>query len=174
MQLLCVTRDILIVGCYSCYASASVLRDGALKTFRLMPGQDVISRLTEKGFNATEIDALVLSHSHFDHIGDMDSLPRTTQVICGPGTLKAMRPGYPKNEHSEWWSKWFEEREFLELPSTDIKDKWNSATGSKLNSKNTDMKWQTLACYDNALDGFGDGSFWIVDTPGVSGSVNTL
>lgn len=164
-------RDILTVG--YC-ASASVLRDGALKTFRLMPGQDVISRLTEKGFNVTEIDALVLSHSHFDHIGDMDSLPTKTRVVCGPGTLEAMRPGYPKNEQSEWWSKWFEEREFLELPSTDIKDIWNSATGSKLNSKNTDMKWQTLACYDNALDWFGDGSFWIVDTPGVSGSVNTL
>ncbi|KAJ9105301.1 hypothetical protein QFC21_001669 [Naganishia friedmannii] len=143
-----------------------VLRDGILKTFRVVPGQDVISRLTEKGFNVTEIEALVLSHSHFDHIGDFDTLPSETRVICGPGTLEAMRPGYPEDEQSEWWSKWFEERELVQLPSTDVTDSWTASIGSKLNPRNTGMRWQKLACYEHAVDWFGDGSFWIVNTPG--------
>lgn len=29
-------------------------------------------------------------------------------------------------------------------------------------------KWEEVGCFENAVDWFGDGSFWLIDTPGVS------
>lgn len=135
-----------------------------------MPGQDVIARLHEGNFNSSSIDALVLSHHHFDHVGDLSTLPPHTKVVCGPGTVKAMQPGYPKDESSPWWSKWFEERDFLELPATEKTEDWQGSIAVFANPEKAARRWKKVACYDHAVDWFGDGSLWFVDTPGVSDS----
>lgn len=127
----------------------------------------MITRLEEERFDTSIIDALVLSHHHFDHIGDISALPSHTKVVCGPGTLKAMQPGYPEDESSTWWSKWFVERDFLELPPTEKTEDWDGSIEEFANPKSAARKWRKVACYDHAVDWFGDGSFWIVETPGV-------
>jgi len=32
-------------------------------------------------------------------------------------------------------------------------------------------KWERVGCFDIGVDWFGDGSFWLIDTPGVSPSL---
>lgn len=150
-------------------STCRALRDRIFKLFDIVPDKDVMARLAEGNFDMSTIDALVLSHHHFDHIGDISTLPPHAKVICGPGTLQAMQPGYPEDESSPWWSKWFEEHEFLELPSTEIMEKWEGPIAEFATSKKAARKWQKVACYEHAVDWFGDGSLWFVDTPGVSG-----
>jgi L-ascorbate metabolism protein UlaG (beta-lactamase superfamily) len=41
-----------------------------------------------------------LSHSHFDHVGDVSKLPPSTRLFVGPGTLKNALPGYPADNNS--------------------------------------------------------------------------
>ena len=137
------------------------------KTFRIAPDKDVLDRLTESGFDPSTIDALVLSHQHFDHIGDIGALPKGVDVICGPGTLEKISPGYPADQASPWRGKWLEARDFFELPPTCETRSWDGAIAVCVSPVVVERKWQHLACFDHAVDWFGDGSLWIVDTPGV-------
>jgi metal-dependent hydrolase (beta-lactamase superfamily II) len=50
-----------------------ILEKGSIK--------DVLDRLTESGFDPSTIDALVLSHQHFDHIGDISKVTPGQQGI---------------------------------------------------------------------------------------------
>lgn len=43
----------------------------------------------------------LLSHHHWDHVGDMSRLPKETKLVVGPGFMGAFTPGFPVDEHSE-------------------------------------------------------------------------
>ena len=55
-------------------------------------------RFAEKGMDG--VSKVILSHSHFDHVGDLSALPKEVEVVVGPGFKKAMMPGYPTNAES--------------------------------------------------------------------------
>lgn len=139
-----------------------------------MPDKDVLTRLAEGGFDLSTIDALILSHHHFDHFGAIDALPPGVNIVCGRGTLEEMRPGYPEDGEAPWWSRWFKERTFLELPSTRESQGWDGMIGDCTNPADAERRWQKLGCYDHAVDWFGDGSLWFVDTPGVRQHLDAL
>jgi glyoxylase-like metal-dependent hydrolase (beta-lactamase superfamily II) len=40
---------------------------------------------------------ILLSHCHFDHIGDPSRFPSSTSLVVGPGFREAFLPGYPSN-----------------------------------------------------------------------------
>lgn len=40
------------------------------------------------------------SHYHWDHQGDLDQFPPTTDLIVGPGFRKAFIPAYPEGAES--------------------------------------------------------------------------
>lgn len=92
------------------------------------------------------IDTIVLSHVHFDHTGDCRKFPRA-QLIVGPGTSAIAAPGYPKNHKSPFPGEPFEHPSFRELSL----------------EKDT---WVSLPHGLRGHDLFGDGSFYLVDTPG--------
>jgi glyoxylase-like metal-dependent hydrolase (beta-lactamase superfamily II) len=100
------------------------LSPGALKAFGNPDGtlpltvdKDVPTQLIEGGVPLESIDTIIwrygpctmssfecsllpISHSHFDHIGAIDKIPSTTQVVVGPGTLANSLPGYPVDPDS--------------------------------------------------------------------------
>lgn len=96
------------------------------------------------GVHSKDIEAVIWSHQHWDHTGNLDTFPGTTLVV-GPGFKKAHTPAYPTNQESALWDTDFQNREFREL---DI-----AGTGLKIGN-----------CH--AFDFFGDGSFYLLDTPG--------
>ncbi|KAL1303361.1 hypothetical protein AAFC00_006758 [Neodothiora populina] len=112
--------------------------------------KNVASILQEDGINVKSgaIDAVVWSHHHWDHLGDLaGTFPSSTQLIVGPGFKKAHLPGYPQNKNSPLLQQDFEDRDVREVDIASV------GTGRKVGRF-------------NAYDYFGDGSFYLLDTPG--------
>lgn len=119
--------------------------------WQIVVDRDVADILKDEGVDVDggAIESIIWSHHHWDHVGDASTFPHSTEIIVGPGFKDAHLPGYPKNKESPLLEKDFEGREVRELSF----DK--SAKGLKIGRF-------------NALDYFGDGSFYLLDTPGHS------
>ena len=99
-------------------------------------------RFAEKGMDG--VSKVILSHSHFDHVGDLSALPKEVEVVVGPAFKKAMMPGYPTNAESTFHEAELAGRDVFEVsfgPSTKI---------GKFES----------------YDLLGDGSIQILNSPG--------
>ncbi|KAJ9137990.1 N-acyl homoserine lactonase [Coniochaeta hoffmannii] len=138
---------------------------------------------------AAEVDVVVLSHVHWDHVGTASDFPRAAFVV-GSGTLDLLRNGagplYPADIFND---DEIPPSRTVELPpvrdrSPDVSNGVYveprhtpaPATASSLVPTSArDWAWRPLAAFPAALDFFGDGSFWIVDSPGhLYGHVNAL
>ncbi|RYP62757.1 hypothetical protein DL770_009538 [Monosporascus sp. CRB-9-2] len=112
------------------------------------PGSDVASMLDsdDSGVNIRSIDveAVIWSHNHFDHIGDVSTFPPTTDLVVGPGVRAVSWPGWPQQ------------------PEAIVRD--SDAEGRVVHeiSFETSLK---IGRFD-AFDFFGDGSFYLLSAPG--------
>lgn len=96
------------------------------------------------GRGGAGVTKVVLSHSHFDHVGNLSALPKEVEVIVGPGFKEAQMPGYPSNASSSFHEADFAGREVFEVPFE---------KGTKIGKmENYDL--------------FGDGSLQILNAPG--------
>ena len=59
----------------------------------------VVDILKEHGVAPESINAVIWSHSHWDHIGDPSTFPGSTDLVVGPG-FKVMLPAYPTSPKS--------------------------------------------------------------------------
>lgn len=109
--------------------------------------------MKDGGVNPDEIKALILSHWHYDHSGNIARLNKKTDVIVGPGSKKAFEPGYPANKESAFHEADFEGRNFIEPAFSD---------GFKVGGY-------------QAHDYFGDGSLYVLNVPGhTTGHISAL
>jgi hypothetical protein len=83
--------------------------------------------------------------------------------------LESIGPGYPHDPNSAWPAEWLTKYHFVELPGpSDVGDvKWKGEVAT-IASARRGRKWEGVGCFENGVDWFGDGSFWLIDTPGVS------
>ncbi|GMK54871.1 hypothetical protein CspeluHIS016_0114570 [Cutaneotrichosporon spelunceum] len=103
----------------------------------------------DHGVDAKTIEAVILSHVHFDHIGDIGQFPTSTKLIIGPKTGKAALPGYPTFKDSAVLDSdlpFGSEREVEEL--------------------NENSPWVRCGAFPQAIDYFGDGSLYILNAYG--------
>ncbi|KAL6242805.1 hypothetical protein RBB50_010451 [Rhinocladiella similis] len=108
--------------------------------------EDVVDLLSKGPVSPSSIHTVVFSHLHFDHVGDSTKFPDAT-LVAGPGGKAASAPGFPVNPGSPFESAPIQHAHYREL------------------SFEND-KWVPLGPFSRAHDFFGDGSFWLVDTPG--------
>lgn len=106
--------------------------------------RDVADVLTRGGVELGEIEAVVWSHHHWDHTGNVSRFPGSTDLVVGPGFKDAFGEGWPKVEGSGVRGDDWEGRELREVAFDD---------GLKIGRL-------------RAVDWFGDGSFYLLDTPG--------
>ncbi|KAL8664290.1 MAG: hypothetical protein Q9168_007937, partial [Polycauliona sp. 1 TL-2023] len=106
----------------------------------------VVDVLKEGGVDPKSINAIIWSHYHWDHTGDPSTFPHSTDLVVGPGFKDAFVPAYPANQDSAIHESDYANRELREI------------------SFDSDL---TIGGY-KALDYFGDGSFYLLDSPGVS------
>ena len=111
--------------------------------------KDVATILQENGVDVDggAIETIIWSHHHWDHVGNPATFPHSTELVVGPGFQEAYMPGYPKREDSTLLETDFEGRNTREI------DFEKEGSGLKIGRF-------------NALDYFGDGSFYLLDTPG--------
>ncbi|KAI1335981.1 beta-lactamase-like protein [Xylariaceae sp. FL0016] len=108
--------------------------------------KDVREILDEQGVDTASIEAVIWSHWHFDHTGDPTTFEPSTALIVGPGVKEHIFPGYPANPDAAFLEADYAGREVKELD-------FAAAPGLKIGKL-------------SALDYFGDGSFYFLDTPG--------
>lgn len=117
---------------------------------------------------AKDIDIVILSHVHWDHEGTPDDFS-SSQFVVGSGTMHLLTngaaPHYPRQIFNP---DLLPKDRTTELPPT-------SKSSTTASAKQTDHKWTPFAGFPNTVDFFGDGSVYVVDSPGhLFGHVNLL
>ena len=110
--------------------------------------------LAENNVDLNTINAIILSHLHWDHQGKPSLFANSTELLIGPGAKAAFGPGFPHKQSSPIMARELEGRKVTE-PSF----------------SSSDLSIGGL----NAIDYFGDGSFYLLDAPGhMIGHLNAL
>ncbi|CUA69259.1 hypothetical protein RSOLAG22IIIB_08383 [Rhizoctonia solani] len=108
--------------------------------------KNVSDILLENDVALESISTIIWSHFHWDHTGDPSLFPSTTSLTVGPGFKANMLPGYPANPNSPILESAYKGRELVEVSF----------------DQNPELRIGEF----RALDYFGDGSFYLLDSPG--------
>lgn len=107
--------------------------------------QNVADILIEGGINLSSVEAIIWSHWHWDHIGDPSTFPASTDLVVGPGFKEGLLPGAPAN------------------PTAPIQESdYEGRTLREISFEDSSLKIGRFSAYDY----FGDGSFYLLDSPG--------
>jgi glyoxylase-like metal-dependent hydrolase (beta-lactamase superfamily II) len=101
--------------------------------------------LDEGGIDTKNVEAVVWSHHHLDHVGDVSEWEPGTKLIVGLGTKEDVFPGWPANPAAPFHE--------AEVAGREVKE---------LDFSSSSLKIGRL----RAIDYFGDGSFYFLDSPG--------
>lgn len=113
--------------------------------FKITVEKDVAQTLGENGVPTEEIESVIWSHYHWDHTGDPKRFPGSTALIVGPGFK------------DRWPQGWLTNAE-----ASVREDAWEGRELREISFEESDLKIGRF----NAFDYFGDGSFYLLDTPG--------
>ncbi|OJJ81314.1 MBL fold metallo-hydrolase [Aspergillus glaucus CBS 516.65] len=114
--------------------------------YKIEVTKNVVDILEEDGIKAGDVEAVIWSHWHWDHIGDPSTFPLSTDLIVGPGFKIAMLPGAPTNPDSPLSESDYSGRNLREITFEGP----NCLTIGRF----------------QAFDYFNDGSFYLLDSPG--------
>jgi glyoxylase-like metal-dependent hydrolase (beta-lactamase superfamily II) len=130
---------------------------------------DVAESLRKGGLDPKDVDTVILSHVHWDHVGTPSDF-QNSEFVVGSGTMHLLANGggplYPVElfNHDE-----LPHDRTRELPPA------RSEEVSKAFQRHTSHAWQPLAGFPAAIDFYEDGSLYVIDAPGhLPGHVNLL
>lgn len=148
----------------------------------------VVESLAKGGLTPVDIDYVILSHVHWDHIGTPSEFS-SSKFIVGHGSL-GLLAGSLKLEngsHSHFEADLLPKGRTIELTNPDIPatpplsdDEGfmlsDVLVGSKSKRADVDFRtWRSFSVFPQAIDVFGDGSLYIINAPGhLPGHINLL
>ncbi|KAJ7180772.1 beta-lactamase-like protein [Mycena filopes] len=118
---------------------SGVFAAGILK---LDSAKNLTTFLQSGGIPVASINEVIWSHAHFDHVGDMSKFPNTTNLVVGAETDTAT---YPQSASATLLAS--------DLAGRNLK---------KIDFTKSKLSFGSL----QAIDYFGDGSFYLLNTPG--------
>ncbi|EDU45223.1 Lactamase-B domain containing protein [Pyrenophora tritici-repentis] len=137
---------------------------------------DVVKSLAKGGLSPDDIDYVIYSHVHWDHIGEPRDFPKSTFIV-GHGAL-ALLDGASisfRGGHSFFESNLLPRERTVELsePSADTQNKdCPSRLPGDVSFRGS---WRAHGHLPHVLDVFNDGSLLIVNAPGhLPGHINLL
>jgi glyoxylase-like metal-dependent hydrolase (beta-lactamase superfamily II) len=152
------------------------LQEHLLTRKPLTTNPDVTKSLEMGGLSPKDIDFVILSHVHWDHIGTPTDF-LTSRFIVGNGSLELLRSGADPGKtggHAYYEADLLPLERTIELPQSGQLQSTLSNGHKDLGILNN-AQWQKLAHLPNALDLFSDGSVYIIDAPGhLEGHINIL
>lgn len=106
---------------------------------------DVPSILKANNIDLSKITTAILSHWHFDHVGDLSLFPTSTKAVFGHTFKQNFGTYYPENPDSPFHAYEFQGREVIELQPSNF---------------------TTEIAGFPAHDFFSDGSLYLLQSPG--------
>lgn len=140
---------------------------------------DVKESLRRGGLSPLDIDVVMLSHVHWDHVGTPWDFTESCFVV-GPGSLELLEKGSDTSTtggHSHFESDLLPINRTVELLPTyaSSMDKEPKTGMPPLLQDLQDCRWISLYHLPHVIDVFSDQSLYIVDAPGhLQGHINLL
>ncbi|KAF8189915.1 beta-lactamase-like protein [Mycena galopus ATCC 62051] len=123
-------------------ASPAVAQLAAAGNMKMNVRRDILEQLQTDGVEPETISAVVWSHAHYDHIGDMSKFPASTELVFGDAMSTDT---------------------YLENPASSLTP--SDLAGRTLNRINFATSPLSIGAF-KAHDYFGDGSFYLLSVPG--------
>ena len=139
---------------------------------------DTVSSLAKGGLTPADIDFVIFSHLHWDHIGTPSDYPESTYVI-GPGAMSLINgkksPGSGSHSHFETGLLPLDRTVELSHVGSVPRGYNNLDPKSSHRASLFSKSWEPKGLFEAAMDVFGDGSLYIVSAPGhLDGHINLL
>lgn len=122
--------------------------------YSVKPEQTVLAELEQRGYSAAEVETVLVSHFHVDHIAGLLDFPRAT-VVC----------------HQRDWASVKGAKGFEALRKACFPDLLPEDLESRLELLEDQFRSdlpEPLDCFRLGYDYFGDGSCWLIPLPGHS------
>lgn len=144
---------------------------------------DTLDSLAAGGLGPDDIDVVMFSHLHWDHIGTPSAYPNSTYVI-GPGAAELIngRRKPTAGSHNHFEQGVLDLSRTIELPSTGkpvtpppLEDQESISPPTQHLVGSFSQPWHRMGHLDAVMDIFGDGSMYVVSAPGhIDGHINLL
>ncbi|KZT04572.1 uncharacterized protein LAESUDRAFT_286505 [Laetiporus sulphureus 93-53] len=123
-----------------------VLTDKVRRSAKVVVPQNVTQSLQKGRYDRSQVKHICLSHIHLDHLCNPASFANATFIV-GENTRDLLTPGHPADPEAEFRS-----------------DLLPTARTRYISPTTEDMR--PIGPFSRTLDVYGDGSLYIVDTPG--------
>ncbi|EJD06990.1 Metallo-hydrolase/oxidoreductase [Fomitiporia mediterranea MF3/22] len=126
-----------------------------LKDSGIYINKDVVASLQDGGIEPDDVNVIVLSHIHADHVGNPAKFKKA-RFLVGNDSRGLFESGYPVDPKS------FFDSRLLPKDRTDYFDPHGE-------------DWKPIGPFERAFDYFNDGSLYFIDAPGhLPGHINLL
>lgn len=143
---------------------------------------DACDSLRNGGLQPGDIDAVILSHVHYDHVGTPSEFSKAKFVV-GFGTRHLLQHGMKYHSAAKFEPDLLPLDRTIELPlqkdppqyTKPIANDCDPSPGLSTLVDGVEHEWKPLGPFANTIDVFGDGLVYIVDSPGhLVGHLNVL
>jgi glyoxylase-like metal-dependent hydrolase (beta-lactamase superfamily II) len=131
---------------------------------------DAAESLRRGGVDPKDIDVVMLSHVHWDHVGTPSDFTKA-QFVVGSGTMHLLANGggplYP--------AEIFNPDELPAERTNELPPVQEADAPRAFKTQLTELRWKPLSGFPASIDFYGDGSLYIIDAPGhLFGHINLL